>query len=100
MNRYSSTVGPHLCRWDRIWGWNEEERCSKFPLKSSFYCHYLPRVNFEKEYTRLYLKPEEEYFQEGQENSTQCLITMIQNQSCSNPCTVTSIPGVPTCKNV
>ena len=58
------------------------------------------KVDFRKEYTRLYLKPEEEYFQTGQDNPSECLQKMLSNQNCSTSCSVTSIPHSPTCKNV
>ena len=58
------------------------------------------RVDFRKEYTRLYLQPVEEYFQTGQDNPSECLQKMLQNQNCSTSCSVTSIPHVPPCKNV
>ena len=58
------------------------------------------KVDFRKEYTRLYLQPVEEYFQTGQDNPSECLQKMLQNQNCSTSCSVTSIPNVPPCKNV
>ena len=58
------------------------------------------KVDFRKEYTRLYLQPVEEYFQTGQDNPSECLQKMLQNQNCSTSCSVTSIPHVPPCKNV
>ena len=58
------------------------------------------KVDLVKEYTHILLQPEEIYFQDGKDNSVDCLKKLIEGLNCSYPCDVTTIPGVPYCQTV
>ena len=58
------------------------------------------KVNMIQEYTHLKLQPVEEYFNEGKENTTECVKNLIESQNCSNPCTILTLPGIPYCQTV
>ena len=58
------------------------------------------KVDLSEEYTHLNLQPEEEYFKDGTESSSDCLKELIKRQNCSYPCWTTTIPGIPFCQTV
>ena len=58
------------------------------------------KVDLVKEYTHILLQPEEIYFQDGKDNSVDCLKKLIEGLNCSYPCAVTTIPGLPYCQTV
>ena len=72
-------------------------------IPESHWPQYKPlvaRVSLIKEYTRLILQPEEEYFKDGTDNTADCLKELVERQNCSYPCWVTTIPGLPFCQTV
>ena len=58
----------------------------------------IAEVGLFREYTHFNLQPEEELFQDGKESPADCLKELIERQNCSNPCWLTTIPGVPFCQ--
>ena len=56
-------------------------------------------IDFEKEYTHIYVKVVEKQFKEGHENNEECLKKLLEKKNCSVLCSTLTIANLPHCNS-
>ena len=55
-------------------------------------------IDFEKEYTHIYVKVTEKNFRNGQENNEKCLVELLKKKNCSVLCSTLTFADLPPCQ--